>query len=675
MTKESLIQVQKTTTFVMENALKTVSVIIPFSKPVNVGDTIESVLTQDYPSELVQIIVVGKGSTALQERWPSITVIDVGPIFYPGNARNLGAAKATGEILLFLDDDCEAQENWMRENLAELENNKTGAVSGIIAGKSKAPFARCVDFASFSLCQVNRRREGRLWSATLGIRKEVFEEVKGFSETIRVHEDIDLCFKLNRRGYKTIYAPRIKVLHNHGRTTLSEFLVYQYNNGRQHGTQIESTYAELSLRNWVLSKTQKPLLYLFAIVPFALAGTLLTVIVNLREHKDVLILAPFILLGKISCHIGIFIKQLEMFTRGSWMKYGFVQTVAKILLYSLFKHWFDTPRVLTLFVTSRCNARCRHCFYWKSLNQKQDLTLKEIERLSNSLGKLDKLLISGGEPFLRHDLPEICQIFFDNNSLGMINIPTNGLRPLLIRDQLMHILERAEGRSVRISLSLDGTEAVHDENRGVPGGFMKVIETYKLVKSLQEDFSNLSIGIATCVTNQNYKDLFRLYGQLPNLLPDADLPRLTLLRGDHYDKHLRLPSEKELLKLYRHKEANAHFNDPFLWRFAGWANLATGLESIRRGTQAVPCEAGRILAVVDHQGEVRLCELLPPIGNIREKDFVEIWSSQSAKLGRRKIVEKRCHCTHECNVFESLIANPIHLLRHLLTFLINERKC
>ena len=73
-----------------------VSVIIPYSKPDKVGNAIESVLAQDYPANLVEVILVGKGSSTLRECWPQIRAIDVGPIREPGRARNLGAAEGRG---------------------------------------------------------------------------------------------------------------------------------------------------------------------------------------------------------------------------------------------------------------------------------------------------------------------------------------------------------------------------------------------------------------------------------------------------------------------------------------------------------------------------------------------------------------------------------------------------
>ncbi|MCG2717615.1 MAG: radical SAM protein, partial [Nanoarchaeota archaeon] len=86
------------------------------------------------------------------------------------------------------------------------------------------------------------------------------------------------------------------------------------------------------------------------------------------------------------------------------------------------------PSYIIFFVTTKCNARCNHCFFWKNLNKnKNELSFEEIEKLSLSLKKVSNLSISGGEPFLREDLPKICELFCKNNGLKKLHIPTNGL--------------------------------------------------------------------------------------------------------------------------------------------------------------------------------------------------------------------------------------------------------
>jgi molybdenum cofactor biosynthesis enzyme MoaA len=86
-----------------------------------------------------------------------------------------------------------------------------------------------------------------------------------------------------------------------------------------------------------------------------------------------------------------------------------------------------SPVQLIHFVTSKCNFACKHCFYWQELNQKKnELTLEEIKKMSPSIGPIFFLLIGGGEPFIRQDLPEIIKTYYENNGIQNLSIPTNG---------------------------------------------------------------------------------------------------------------------------------------------------------------------------------------------------------------------------------------------------------
>ena len=640
---------------------KRVSVIIPYSKPAKIDRSLQSVLGQGYPADWLEIIVVGKGSSSVAKRWPQVTAVEVGPIFRPGKARNLGAEMANGDFLLFLDDDCEVQQGWIRENLAELETDSVGAVGGMIVAKSNRIIARCVDFANFSLSQINKRQERPICSATFAIRRSVFDQVGGFDEGMKVHEDIDLCHRLEISGYQTVYQPRVRVLHDHGRETLASMIRYLHFGGREGGLSVEESYKKLSSFYRFLLRMKHPLIYSLMVVPFALAATLQTVWINFKEQKKVVLLSPLIFLGKLSCHVGIWRWSLQEWMGGQRA----LQELTRLIEYTLLKRWFRTPRVITLFITSQCNAKCNHCFYWENLNQNNDLSFEEIETLSQSLGKIDVLLISGGEPFLRRDMPEICELFFEMNDLGQVNIPTNGLQPKTTHDQLLKILKVSRGRPVHLSLSIDGTEHVHDEIRAVPGNFKKAVETYKVLLPLREQYPNLQLRVNSTVLNKNYEDLFEFFEDHQQHFPDVNTPSLSLLRGSPFDKSYALPSVEDLQLLYDHRNANVPGKRSFGSKLLDRIIFDLSVETIREETQIVPCEAGRIQGVVEDSGNVRQCEMLPPIGNLREASFEEIWNSPHAKAERQKIVNKECRCTHECFLYPSLLAHPAASLKVL----------
>lgn len=281
-----------------------VSVIIPYSKPDVAAVTIEKLVQQSYPAERTEIILVGANSRECAERW-SIKAVETAPIYYPGEARNKGARVAIGNYFLFIDDDCEPAPDWIEQNVHELEQAQIGAVGGQIAGKSKAFFARCVDFSSFAFCQVSKRMEIAVCSASMGVKREAYEAAQGFSEVLRSGEDIDFCYRLIKLGYKTVYQPTVKVLHNHRRTTFSVLMRYSYFYGRVKGLSVKRNHSDMSKRNALLTALQTPFLY-FVMIPVVSLGITMTIVrLNVGEYPRVLLYAPFILLSKMAYHVGI----------------------------------------------------------------------------------------------------------------------------------------------------------------------------------------------------------------------------------------------------------------------------------------------------------------------------------------------------------------------------------
>ena len=145
------------------------------------------------------------------------------------------------------------------------------------------------------------------------------------------------------------------------------------------------------------------------------------------------------------------------------------------------------------FVTSTCNLRCSHCFYWQNLNRQKDLQMEDIKKVSLNLPSFDTLLLSGGEPFLRKELPEIIRLFYENNNINTVNIPTNGTLTSLIAPKVEEILNISKELKVCVFFSLDGLAEFHDTLRGMKGSFKKNLASMRKLSELKKQYSNLFI--------------------------------------------------------------------------------------------------------------------------------------------------------------------------------------
>ena len=93
-----------------------------------------------------------------------------------------------------------------------------------------------------------------------------------------------------------------------------------------------------------------------------------------------------------------------------------------------------------------------------------------------------------------------------------------------------------------------------------------------------------------------------------------------------------------------------------------WAKVQT----VQRQTQVIPCLAGRLSAVVYANGDVSVCEIHKPLGNLRQHSFWEIWNSPDAKRLRRSIAEKECSCTTEVFLWPSIVLQPARFAQAML---------
>lgn len=322
------------------------------------------------------------------------------------------------------------------------------------------------------------------------------------------------------------------------------------------------------------------------------------------------------------------------------------------------------PTFLVLFINSICNMKCEHCFYWTSLNQRDDLSAEEIFALSRSLGRLENLNLSGGEPFLRKEFAEICRHFVQHNQVRQIYVPSNGYFTGKMIAAVNGVLEEKALDLFVVELSLDGMPEFHDTFRVAKHAFRRAMESYDALAEIQQRDPRLRIHAISTATDVNIDQIRRLTTYLYERCPQMDHHNLAIIRGDRKNPNLAAPLLGEYEKLYeyirslwqpREQGRYGAIVEPLLQ----WAKV----ETLKQQRQVVPCAAGRLSAVVYANGDVSVCEMHEPIGNLRHQSFPEIWQSDRAKDLRRRIAAKECYCTTEVFLWPSVVYQPASLVK------------
>jgi len=164
----------------------------------------------------------------------------------PSIKRDMGASRARGEYLAFIDDDAYPQNNWLNVAYDFLSKNKdVGAIGGPAITPKSDPFWARVSGAVFlsrfsggfpeRYVPTQPPREVNDWpSVNLIIRKSVFDEVGGFDSCFWPGEDTKLCRDVIVAGWKIVYLPELIVYH-HRRASLKKHLRQIGNYGYHRG--------------------------------------------------------------------------------------------------------------------------------------------------------------------------------------------------------------------------------------------------------------------------------------------------------------------------------------------------------------------------------------------------------------------------------------------------------
>lgn len=345
--------------------------------------------------------------------------------------------------------------------------------------------------------------------------------------------------------------------------------------------------------------------------------------------------------------------------------------------YSPFRH-IDSifrkraPIHLTLFLTRRCNAKCRHCFYIYDKNlstvDNDELSLDEIEKISASMGNLLWLAFSGGEIFLRDDIAEIAKIFYRNNKPSIMLFPTNGLLADKINESIEEILKCCSKSTIAVKLSLDGQERLHDSMRGVDGSFNKTMRTYDTLGKFLDRYPNFELGINTVFSEENQDCMDELI-EFVNSLENIKTHTVSLIRGDISDEELKGVDIDKYLETIQKIESNLKNRQSSIYRFRG-ARIKAAQDILQRRLihetmlqkkQLIPCYAGRLNIVITETGDIFPCESFSmKLGNVRDSsyDIGKVLKSAEAQKVINSIKKQGCFCTHECYMMTNILFNP-----------------
>jgi len=334
-----------------------------------------------------------------------------------------------------------------------------------------------------------------------------------------------------------------------------------------------------------------------------------------------------------------------------------------------------------LFVTSTCNSLCRTCFYWDELNKGRDLRYDHIAKMSETAPQFTKLWISGGEPFLRKDLAEIIELFYRNNGMRHVNLPTNGLLPAKVDAVISQLLEHCPELVIDLNFSLDGLANTHDAIRGVPNNFQKTLATIRMAAGKWDGIRRLRRNIVTCVTSENYRELVEMAATM--LDSPIDGQYFEIIRGNPLDPSLKTIPKEELKRLHRvllafhEKYADRLFGyleEPVRTLARTWylANVKFHFDihernHYRPANWPMPCSAGKTTIVVDHDGHFRACEMRSKLGRLQDYDFnlTAALKSEPMKQEIEAIPKANCWCTHSCFIHCSSKVSRKVLLFHL----------
>lgn len=190
------------------------SVIIPtYQRPGDLARCLDQLApeAQTLPFDQYEVIVTddeGEGSATehlVKEHYPWARWVPA-PGRGPAANRNNGARYASGEWLVFTDDDCIPQPRWLGAYADAIRETSCNILEG--PTHAEGPRESLAWYAPINT------EGGRLWSCNFSARSDVFHQLDGFDESYPFAlEDMDFKTRVSEAGFSTVFVKKAAVVH------------------------------------------------------------------------------------------------------------------------------------------------------------------------------------------------------------------------------------------------------------------------------------------------------------------------------------------------------------------------------------------------------------------------------------------------------------------------------
>lgn len=325
------------------------------------------------------------------------------------------------------------------------------------------------------------------------------------------------------------------------------------------------------------------------------------------------------------------------------------------------------PNYLIAFVNGRCNMKCDFCCdAAMSIRRAPEMTPGQWGRAVSGADGLLHVTITGGEPFLRKDLTEVILAIAESSGVRRISINTNGFFTERIESVVSSLLSDPRFDELRLSISLDGHEGVHDAVRNSPGSYRAALATIDAMNPLREGHPSFTLRVASVLQPDNEQDLEQFLDDTKSW--PIDYHEVILVRDVPVEVQLRVVETYARLTERQLERASSRFKSKIDWRIERRLrnDILDHVHGRKNGTR---CLAGGRLVEVLSDGVVRGCEIgkmweHSVIGNVANGDrLVDIVKSGAAAEFRQ--LARDCTCTFECANMCSGLFQPTTWGRYL----------